>query len=313
MAGFLEGKNVAITGAGSGIGKAVALACGAHGARVVVADYGVAMDGSDPKSEVADGVVAEITAAGGTALAVAGDVSKMEVGQQIVDTAVNNWGSIDGVVCVAGILRERMLFNMSEDEWDDVVRVHLKGTFTVFRAAMAVMRKQEKGGALVGFTSGAFIGSTAQANYSAAKGGIVSLTKSAALTGIRYNVSANCIAPVAKTRMSDQVPFGLEMGAPEDIAPMVMYLLSDAGRSISGQIYTCVGPRISVWNQPIEVRSMYAPGGGRWTPEQIAEALPRTIKQEEHPFLAELASRMKQMEERKAAEAAGTAMKSDVS
>jgi hypothetical protein len=157
----------------------------------------------------------------------------------------------------------------------------------------------------VGFTSGAFIGSTAQANYSAAKGGIVSLTKSAALTGVRYNVSANCIAPVAKTRMSDQVPFGLEIGMPEDIAPMVMYLLSDAGRSISGQIYTCVGPRISVWNQPIEVRSMYAPGGGRWTPEQIAEALPRTIKQEEHPFLAELASRMQQMQERKAAEAAG--------
>lgn len=303
MAGFLEGKNIAITGAGSGIGKAVALACGAAGARVVVADYGVAMDGSDPKSEVADSVVAEITAAGGTAVAVAGDVSVMGVGQQIVDTAVQNWGSIDGVVCVAGILRERMLFNMSEEEWDDVVRVHLKGTFTVFRAAMAVMRKQPQGGALIGFTSGAFIGSTAQANYSAAKGGIISLAKSAALTGLRYNVSANCIAPVAKTRMSDQVPFGIEMGEPEDIAPMVMYLLSDQGRSISGQVYTCVGPRISVWNQPLEVRSMFAPGMGRWTPEQIAEVLPRTIKSEEHPFLAEMERRLKEIEARKTAEA----------
>jgi NAD(P)-dependent dehydrogenase (short-subunit alcohol dehydrogenase family) len=282
VAGFLEGKNVAITGAGSGIGKAIALACGAAGARVVVADYGVAMDGSDPKSDVADGVVAEITSAGGTAVAVAGDVSRMEVGQQIVDTAVNTWGSIDGVVCVAGILRERMLFNMSEEEWDDVVRVHLKGTFTVFRAAMAVMRKQPTGGALIGFTSGAFIGSTAQANYAAAKGGIISLAKSAALTGLRYNVSANCIAPVAKTRMSDAVPFGIEMGMPEDI----------------GQVYTCVGSRISVWNQPLEVRSMFAPGE-RWTPEQIAEALPRTIKQEEHPFLAEMERRMKQIEARK--------------
>jgi NAD(P)-dependent dehydrogenase (short-subunit alcohol dehydrogenase family) len=304
VAGFLEGKNVAVTGAGSGIGKAVALACAAEGARVVVADYGVAMDGSNPTSEVADGVVRQIQAAGGTAVAVAGDVSEMATGEAIVNAAVDNWGSIDGVVCVAGILRERMLFNMSEAEWDDVVRVHLKGTFTVFRHAMAIMRKQPTGGSLVGFTSGAFIGSTAQANYSAAKGGIVSLTKSAALTGLKYGVNANIIAPVAKTRMSDQVPFGLEMGEPEDVAPMVVFLLSDQAKDISGQMYTCVGPRVSIWNQPHEVRSMFAPGMGRWTPEQIADVLPRTIKTEEHPFLAELASRMRQMEERKAAEAA---------
>ena len=304
MAGFLEGKNIAVTGAGSGIGKAVALACAAEGARVVVADYGVSMDGSNPTSEVADGVVQQIKDAGGTAVAVAGDVSEMAVGEAIVNAAISNWGSIDGVVCVAGILRERMLFNMSEAEWDDVVRVHLKGTFTVFRHALAVMRKQPTGGSLVAFTSGAFIGSTAQANYAAAKGGIVSLAKSAALTGLKYGVNANIIAPVAKTRMSDQVPFGLEMGEPEDIAPMVCYLLSEQAREISGQIYTCVGPRISVWNQPKEVRSMFAPGMGRWTPEQIADVLPRTIKSEEHPFLAELASRMAQMEARKAAEAA---------
>ena len=304
MAGFLEGKSIAVTGAGSGIGKAIALAAAAEGAHVVVADYGVSMDGSDPTSAVADGVVAEIKAAGGTAVAVAGDVSEMATGQAIVDAAISNWGSIDGVVCVAGILRERMLFNMSESEWDDVVRVHLKGTFTVFRAAMAVMRKQPTGGSLIGFTSGAFIGSTAQANYSAAKGGIISLTKSAALTGLKYGINANIIAPVAKTRMSDQVPFGIEMGMPEDIAPMVVYLLSDQAKEISGQIYTCVGPRISVWNQPKEIRSMFAPGMGRWTPEEIADILPRTIKTEEHPFLAEMASRMKQIEERKAAEAA---------
>ena len=304
MAGFLEGRSIAVTGAGSGIGKAIALAAAAEGAHVVVADYGVSMDGSDPTSEVADGVVAEIKAAGGTAVAVAGDVSEMATGQAIVDAAVAQWGSIDGVVCVAGILRERMLFNMSESEWDDVVRVHLKGTFTVFRAAMAAMRKQPTGGSLIGFTSGAFVGSTAQANYSAAKGGIISLTKSAALTGLKYGINANIIAPVAKTRMSDQVPFGIEMGLPEDITPMVIYLLSDQAKEISGQIYTCVGPRISVWNQPKEVRSMFAPGMGRWTPEEIADVLPRTIKTEEHPFLAEMASRMKQIEERKAAEAA---------
>jgi NAD(P)-dependent dehydrogenase (short-subunit alcohol dehydrogenase family) len=306
VAGFLDGKNIAITGSGSGIGKAVALACAAEGARVVVADYGVSMDGSDPTSEVADAVVAEITAAGGTAVAVAGDVSEMATGQAIVDAAVNNWGTIDGVVCVAGILRERMLFNMAEEEWDDVVRVHLKGTFTVFRAASAIMRKQPTGGSLVGFTSGAFIGSVAQANYSAAKGGIVSLTKSAAMGLKRYNVNANVIAPVAKTRMSDNVPFGIEMGEPGDIAPMVMYLLSDAGREITGQIYTCVGPRVSVWNQPAEVRSIFAPGE-RWTVQQLAETVPRTIKFEEHPFIADIERRMKEQAALKAAEAAGGA------
>jgi NAD(P)-dependent dehydrogenase (short-subunit alcohol dehydrogenase family) len=225
----------------------------------------------------------------------------MATGQAIVDAAVNNWGSIDGVVCVAGILRERMLFNMSEAEWDDVVRVHLKGTFTVFRAASAIMRKQETGGSLVGFTSGAFVGSTAQANYSAAKGGIVSLTKSAAMALKRYGVNANIIAPVAKTRMSDNVPFGIEMGEPGDIAPMVMYLLSDHAREITGQIYTCVGPRISVWNQPQEVRSIFAPGD-RWTPQQLVEVVPRTLKWEEHPFIADMERRMKEMAEKKATE-----------
>lgn len=303
MAGFLEGKNIAITGAGSGIGRAVAIACAEQGARVVVADYGVSMDGSDPKSEVADAVVAEITGKGGTAVAVAGDVAEMATGQAIVDAAVQNWGSIDGVVCVAGILRERMLFNMSEEEWDAVIRVHLKGTFTVFRHASAVMRKQETGGSLIGFTSGAFVGSTAQANYSAAKGGIVSLTKSAAMALKRYNINANVIAPVARTRMSDNVPFGFEIGEPEDIAPMVMYLLSDQGREITGQIYTCVGRRVSVWNQPQEIRSIWAPGD-RWTPEQLADVVPKTLKWEEHPFIADMERRMKEMAERKAAEEA---------
>ena len=305
MAGFLEGNNIAVTGAGSGLGKAVALACAAEGAHVVVADYGVSMDGSDPKSEVADAVVAEIAAAGGTAVAVAGDVSQMATGQAIVDAAVSNWGSIDGVVCVAGILRERMLFNMSEEEWDDVVRVHLKGHFTVFRAASAVMRKQDTGGSLVAFTSGAFLGSTAQANYSAAKGGIVSLAKSAAMALKRYNINSNVIAPVARTRMSDNVPFGFETGEPGDIAPMVMYLLSDPGRQVTGQIYTCVGRRVSVWNQPGEIRSIWAPGES-WTPEQLADVVPRTLKWEEHPFIADMERRMKEMADKKAAEGAAS-------
>ena len=148
----------------------------------------------------------------------------MEGGASIVQQAIDTFGRIDGVVCVAGILRERMLFNMSEDEWDPVIETHLKGTFTVFRAAAPVFREQ-KSGTMIGFTSGAFAASVAQANYSAAKGGIVSLVRSAAAGMHKYGVTANCIAPVAKSRMSGNVPFGIEMGEPEDVAPMVAFLL----------------------------------------------------------------------------------------
>ena len=272
MGNFLEGKVVAITGAGNGIGRAIALAVAAEGGKVVVADYGVGMAGEDPSSAVADAVVAEINAGGGEAIAVADDVSTMEGGSHVVNAAVERWGRIDGVVCVAGILRERMLFNMAEDEWDAVIAVHLKGHFTLFRNAAAVMRKQESGGALIGFTSGAFAGSVAQANYSAAKGGIVSLVRSAAAGLYRYNITSNAIAPVARTRMSANVPMELaEMGDPEDIAPMVVYLLSDKAKHITGQVYTVVDKRISVWNQPVEVRSMFTET--RWTPEEIASRI----------------------------------------
>ena len=300
MSRFLDGKNIAITGGGAGIGKAIALAAAAEGANIVVADYGVAMDGSNPTSEVADNAVTEIKALGGQAVAVAGDISQFDVGEEVVAAACDNWGSIDGVVCGAGVLRERMLFNMSEDEWDHVVAVHLKGHFNVYRAALARMRKQETGGSLVGFTSGAFTASTAQANYSAAKGGIVSLTRSAAMTAASLKIrggpaiNANCIAPVAKTRMSENVPFEIETGEPEDVAPMAIYLMSDAGRHVNAQIYTVVGKRISVWNQPMEVRTMTA-DGDRWTCEQIAQALPGGVGQEPNPFIADLERRMAEM------------------
>ena len=310
MSRFLEGKNIAITGAGAGIGRAIALAAAAEGANVVVADYGVAMDGSNPTSEVADRAVAEITALGGRAVAVAGDVSEFDVGEEVVAAACDNWGSIDGVVCPAGVLRERMLFNMGEDEWDHVVAVHLKGHFNVYRAALARMRKQPTGGSLVGFTSGAFTASVAQANYSAAKGGIVSLTRSAAMTAASLKlrggpaINANCIAPVAKTRMSENVPFEIETGQPEDVAPMAVYLLSDAGRHVNAQVYTVVGRRVSVWNQPMEVRTMTAQGA-RWTCEQIADALPDGVGQEPNPFIADLQRRMAEMAQRDASENTG--------
>lgn len=288
MGNFLAGKVVAVTGAGRGIGRAVALAAAAEGARVVVNDYGVGIEGGEPTSEVAEAVVKEITAAGGQAVAVADDISTMEGGQRIVDTALARYGRIDGVVCVAGILRERMLFNMSEAEWDPVVATHLKGTFTVFRAASAVMRKQGTG-TLIGFTSGNHQGSVAQANYSAAKGGIISLVRSAALGLNKYGVTANAVAPVARTRMSANVPMELkEIGEPEDVAALVTYLLSDRAKDegITGQVYTIAGPKIAVWAQPRELRAGYAEGS--WTPEKIADFLPGTVGTDPMPMLAQL-------------------------
>jgi NAD(P)-dependent dehydrogenase (short-subunit alcohol dehydrogenase family) len=282
--GYLDGLSIAVTGAGRGIGRAVAIECAALGASVVVADYGVSMDGKDPDSAVANAVVEEITAAGGNAVAVADTVTTMEGGARIVQTAVDSFGRIDGVVCVAGILRERMLFNMTEEEWDPVIETHLKGTFTVFRAAAPIFREQ-KSGTMIGFTSGAFAGSVAQANYSAAKGGIVSLTRSAAVGMYKYGVTANVIAPVAKSRMSGQVPMELQMGEPEDVAPMVAWLLGPAARHVTGQIYTVNGGHIAVWDQPHEVRAMDK--DGRWTIEEITARFDE-VGQERMPMLDRL-------------------------
>ena len=177
---------------------------------------------------------------GGEATANASSVTEMKGGESIVQTALERFGRLDGVVCVAGILRERMIFNMTESDWDPVIATHLKGTFTVFRAASAAMR-QQKSGALIGFTSGAFSASVAQPNYSAAKGGIVSLVRSAAAGLQKYGVTANCVAPVAKSRMSGQVPFGFEMGEPEDVAPFVSFLLGEKAKHITGQILAVDG------------------------------------------------------------------------
>ncbi|GAA2715553.1 MULTISPECIES: SDR family NAD(P)-dependent oxidoreductase [Streptomyces] len=288
MANFLNDKVVAVTGAGRGIGRAVALACAAEGAKVVVNDYGVSVAGDEPTSEIATAVAKEIEAAGGEATAVADDVSTMAGGQRIVDTALARYGRLDGVVCGAGILRERMIFNMTEEEWDSVVATHLKGTFTVFRAASGVMRRQGSG-TLIGFTSGNHQGSVAQANYAAAKGGVISLVRSAALGLHKYGVTANCVAPVARTRMSANVPMELkDLGDPEDVAAFVVYLLSDHARheGVTGQVYTVAGRKIALWAQPREVRAAYAEEP--WTPQRIADLFPGTVGTDPMPLLGQV-------------------------
>ena len=264
-------KVAIVTGSATGLGAACAVDLAGRG-------WNVAINYTKSKKE-ADETFAAVKAKGAEAILVQADVGQDADCKKLVGKTMKKWGRIDGVVAVAGILRERMLFNMSEDEWDAVIATHLKGHFTVFRAAAAVMRKQEGGGALIGFTSGAFQGSVAQANYAAAKGGIVSFVRSAAVGLHRYGVTANAIAPVARTRMSANVPAELaEMGDAEDIAPMVVYLLSDQAKHVTGQVYTVVGSKIAVWNQPTEVRAMWA--DGRWTPEQIAERLDDNVGQE---------------------------------
>jgi enoyl-[acyl-carrier-protein] reductase (NADH) len=161
----------------------------------------------------------------------------------------------------------------------------MKGHFTVFRAAAAVMRKQQSG-SLIGFTSGAFTASVAQANYSAAKGGIVSLARSVAAGMHRYGVTSNVIAPVARTRMSMNVPTELDMGEPEDIAPLVIYLMGDKAKHITGQVYTANGGKIAVWNQPVEVREMSK--DGRWTPEEIEARIDAEVGQEKMGLIERL-------------------------
>jgi NAD(P)-dependent dehydrogenase (short-subunit alcohol dehydrogenase family) len=189
---------------------------------------------------------------------------------------------------------------MTEAEWDGVIATHLKGTFTVFRAASAVMRKQDGGGSLVAFASGVGMwGSVSQPNYAAAKGGVVALVRSAALGLQRYGVNANAVAPVASTRMQANVPGGTaETGDPEDVAPMVVYLLSDAAREITGQTYTVVGGRVALWSQPREIREIVK--DGRWTPAELAERVPADVGIDRLPML----DYIEMMKARAAAEAA---------
>ncbi|HZU76479.1 MAG TPA: SDR family oxidoreductase, partial [Dehalococcoidia bacterium] len=253
MAGYLEGKVAVITGSGRGIGAACAKLFAQEGARVVVNDYGVDVDGRTPRSDPADETVAEIKKAGGEAVANYGNVATVEGGESMIKQALDTWGRLDAVVHVAGILRDRMIFNMSEEEWDAVIAVHLKGYYTVSKPA-AVLFRQQRSGRIIGFTSGSGLrGNSGQANYGAAKAGIAGMTRVMARDLGRYGVTVNSISPGANTRMTATVPdsarerraaVGIQGAAtqavqrpsnpPEQVAPMVAYLCTDQAANING-------------------------------------------------------------------------------
>jgi NAD(P)-dependent dehydrogenase (short-subunit alcohol dehydrogenase family) len=279
---LLDGKVAVVTGGGTGIGRAVSLGLAVAGASVVVNDYGVSVDGRDPSSEPANHVVAEIIRGGGRAVATPESVATMAGGRNVVELALKEFGDLHILVCCAGILRERMIFNMTEEEWDAVIAVHLKGHFTVMQPATAHMR-QKKTGSIITFTSTAGLeGAPGQPNYSAAKEGIVGLTRSTALAMARYGVRCNAISPTADTRMTQRLPEARRGAAtatpPEAIAPVVVYLASDRAAHITGQVVGVRGNEVTIFSHPAPVRT--ATSAEPWTGERLAEVWDRALGQD---------------------------------
>jgi len=279
MAIEFEGSVAIVTGAGGGLGRLHALALAARGAKVLVNDLGGAVDGSGGSATAAQAVVDEIRAAGGQALANGASVTDFEAVQAMVQQAVDAWGRVDILVNNAGILRDRIFHQLSVADWEAVIQVHLHGSFYMSRAAAGFFKEQQSG-ALVHMTStSGLIGNLGQANYSAAKLGIVALSKSIALDMARFNVRSNCISPFAWSRMTSSVPPDTPEKAarvernkqmtPEKIAPVAVYLASDAAQHVNAQVFAVRNNEIFLMSQPRPLRSVHS--GEGWTPQFIAE------------------------------------------
>jgi len=290
--GRLDGRVAIVTGAGRGIGRSVAVLLAAQGAAVVVNDLGVAVDGSGRDSGPAQEVVEEIRKDGGRAVVSGADVSDFAAAEGLIGAAVEEFGRLDVVVNTAGILRDRMVFNMSEQEWDDVIRVHLKGTFNTTRFASAHWRALGEQGAqhrIVNFTSVSGLhGAPGQPNYAAAKMGIVGLTYSSAHALARYGVTVNAVSPAAATRMTDSVPTerrrartaSADERSPDNVAPVVAYLASERSGWINGRIIHSAGYEIALYSDPVPVSRIV--GTGPW---EDADALAGQVERAFGPLL----------------------------
>jgi NAD(P)-dependent dehydrogenase (short-subunit alcohol dehydrogenase family) len=283
---MLEGKVAVVTGAGRGIGRAIAAMMARHGARVVVNDIGTGLDGTGSDATPAQEAVDEIRAAGGEAVANFDSVADFASARRIVQCATDRFGRLDCVVNNAGILRDRAFHKMEEQEWDASIGVMLKGAFNVSRHAAEIFRRQESG-SFVHMTSNAgLIGNAGQANYAAAKLGIVGLSKSIAIDMARFNVRSNCIAPVAFTRMQGSIPIKDEATArrvasrrevtPDLNAPLAVYLASDAAAGVNAQVFSVRKNEIFLMSQPRPLRGLHRAEG--WTPKACADHLYPALK-----------------------------------
>ncbi len=269
--GLLDGKVAIITGSGSGIGRQHAFAMVKEGAKVVINDLGGTRDGSGSSSKAADVVVDEIKKMGGSAVANYDSVASIQGAANIIKTATSAFGRLDIVVNNAGILRDKTLLKMTEEEFDLVISVHLKGTFAVTQAAARFLKEQAQGGRIINTTSIAgLMGNFGQTNYSAAKGGIYSMTKTDAMELEKAGITVNAVAPIAYTRMTEDLPMfaGQEKDlAPEHISPVVVFLASDLSKGITGKIFGVQGRKI--YQFYMKMTDGVTKPEGMWTPQEI--------------------------------------------
>jgi NAD(P)-dependent dehydrogenase (short-subunit alcohol dehydrogenase family) len=279
--GIVAGKVVIVTGAGRGIGRAIALLMAQEGARVVICDVGASLQGAGTDAHPAQAVVDEIRRAGGEAIASTLSIAEPRNADLIVQAALEAFGRVDILVNNAGILRDVIFHKMSWSDWSDVIAVHLHGAFNMSRACAGHFREQGAGAFVHMTSTSGLIGNFGQANYMAAKLGIMGLSRGIALDMQRFKVRSNCIAPFAWTRMIDSIPATSEEDkrrverfqqmTPEKIAPLVVYLASDRAEGISGQVFAVRNNEIFLFNQPRPVRSLHRSDG--WTPEKLDQQL----------------------------------------
>jgi NAD(P)-dependent dehydrogenase (short-subunit alcohol dehydrogenase family) len=281
MSGIVENKVAIVTGAGRGIGRGIAMLLAAEGASVLVNDVGAGLDGSGADTGPAQQVVDEIKKKGGKAVASTLSVAEPQNADQIVKAALDAFGRVDILVNNAGILRDRIFHKMSWSDWSDVIAVHLNGSFNMSRAVAGHFREQNSGAFVHMTSTSGLIGNFGQANYMAAKLGIMGLSRGIALDMARFKVRSNCIAPFAWTRMIESIPAQTEAEkqrierlsqmTPEKIAPLAIYLGSDAADGVTGQIFSVRNNEIFLFNQPRPIRVIHRSEG--WTPDKIAEQL----------------------------------------